>query len=102
MKYRNSIIQILALKGMAHAADAPKVHFSRDVLPILAENCFKCHGPDEKARKAKLRLDTKSGALAVVVPGKSGESELVRRIHAPTEDGGMPPPQANRKLTAQQ
>src|SRR5262249_14962695 len=84
------------------AADATKIQFSRDVLPILAANCFQCHGPDEKSRKAKLRLDTRTGALAVVAPGKSGESELVRRISAPTDDGGMPPKQANRKLSAQQ
>ena len=49
----------LILGGPCRGADAaPAVRFSRDVLPILSENCFQCHGPDEKARKAKLRLDT--------------------------------------------
>ena len=104
MKLRTLLVLILVATfvGPARAADGPSVQFSHDILPILAANCFQCHGPDEKARKAKLRLDTQAGALAVVVPGKSGESELVRRIHAPTDDGGMPPRQANRKLTATQ
>ena len=51
-------------------------------MPILSENCFRCHGPDVKQRKAKLRLDTHEGALKVVVPGKSAASELIRRISA--------------------
>ena len=91
----------------ARAAD-PAVDFGRDVLPILSDNCFFCHGPDEKARKAKLRLDTKEGAFrvrdgeAVIIPGKSAESELVRRLTSHDPDEMMPPPRANRKVTAQQ
>jgi hypothetical protein len=99
---------LLALAAGPLRAGDPPVDFGRDVLPILSDNCFFCHGPDEKARKAKLRLDTKEGAFrvrdgeAVIVPGKSAESELVRRLTA--EDAGerMPPPKANRKLSARQ
>ena len=87
---------------------AADVDFARDVLPILSDNCFHCHGPDEKARKAKLRLDTKEGAFrvrdgeAVIVPGKAADSELVRRLTSHDADDVMPPPKSNRKLTAKQ
>jgi Protein of unknown function (DUF1553)/Protein of unknown function (DUF1549)/Concanavalin A-like lectin/glucanases superfamily/Planctomycete cytochrome C len=89
------------------AADPP-VDFSRDVRPILSDKCYACHGPDEKARKAQLRFDTKEGAFrvrdgeAVIAPGKSSESELIRRITAEDADERMPPPKSNRHLTAKQ
>src|SRR5205823_11394752 len=82
---------------------------TRDVRPILSQHCFKCHGPDDTARKAKLRLDTREAALAggrsgdpAVVPGKPGESELVRRISSDDETEVMPPPVARKPLTAAQ
>ncbi|MGB0579223.1 MAG: PSD1 and planctomycete cytochrome C domain-containing protein [Limisphaerales bacterium] len=83
--------------------DAASIDFSRDVLPILSDKCFHCHGPDEAQRKAKLRLDTEAGVLReqdrVIVPGKSSESEFVRRVFA-TDDDLMPPVDSNRKLSA--
>src|SRR3954462_15640094 len=100
------VIAILAMWSQSAAADT--VDYARDVLPILSENCYHCHGPDEKARKAKLRLDTKEGAyrvkddVAVVVPGKPEQSELVRRITANDPDERMPPPEGIRKLTPKQ
>jgi hypothetical protein len=82
------------------------VDFSRDIQPILSENCYHCHGPDPKAREAKLRLDTHAGALgktedgnAVVAPGKPEESELITRIFSRDRDEVMPTPKSNRKLT---
>jgi hypothetical protein len=93
---------VLFLASAAPAAGEPPVRFGRDVLPILSENCFQCHGPDEKARKKKLRLDERTGLLSVVVPGKGGASELIRRVNAEAADGRMPPAKANRTLTAAQ
>src|SRR5215475_9566569 len=78
---------VLLLGGPCRGADAaPTVRFSRDVLPILSESCFQCHGPDEKARKAKLRLDTAEGAGAVIKPRKGDESELILRVSAEADD----------------
>ena len=88
-------------------AEAP-VDFSRDILPILSDKCYHCHGPDEQARKAELRFDTKAGAFrvhegtAVIVPGKSVESELIARITATDPEEVMPPKSANRDLSPQQ
>ncbi|MDB6111629.1 MAG: Protein of unknown function (DUF1553)/Protein of unknown function (DUF1549)/Planctomycete [Pedosphaera sp.] len=98
----------LCARSVLGAAAADHVNFSRDILPILSDNCYHCHGPDEEARKAKLRFDTKGGAFrlkdgkAVIVPGHADRSELIRRITATDPDEVMPPPKSNRKLTAKQ
>jgi uncharacterized protein DUF1553/uncharacterized protein DUF1549/cytochrome c len=78
--------------------------FDRDVRPILSENCFKCHGPDEKERKAKLRLDERDSALKheVFIPGKSAESKIVLRVTASDQSKRMPPAATGKKLTAKQ
>src|SRR5438552_8073560 len=107
MKRFLDLIVLLIGTLPALAADPP-IDFSRDVLPILSDNCFACHGPDEKARKAKLRFDTKEGAFrlrkgkTVIVPGKSAESELVRRIRSKDPEDMMPPPDSHHKLSAAQ
>lgn len=93
----------LALGSLVGAPAAP-VDFRRDVLPILSDACFQCHGPDEKAREAKLRLDQREGIfrqrddVTVVRPGKPGESELVLRTASKDEDEVMPPREAKRQL----
>lgn len=92
--------------GSALAASAPKVDFARDVRPILSGHCFKCHGPDEAARKGGLRLDIRENALkpaksgdVAIVPGKVKESALVARIFTSDEDDLMPPPETKLPLT---
>src|SRR5688572_24600059 len=91
----------------AAPAGSEAVDFARDVRPVLSANCFKCHGADDKTRKAKLRLDLRDGAIGeassgerAVVPGKPGESELVRRIFSEDPEEVMPPPAAKKTLTA--
>ncbi len=85
-----------------------EVDFARQVLPILSENCFNCHGPDEKTRKGDLRLDQHKGTLAdlggyaAVVPGKPEESELLARITASDPNERMPPPKSKLALTAKE
>src|SRR5262245_64951422 len=76
---------------------ADPVRFNRDVLPILADKCFACHGPDGAKRKAGLRLDREAGARKVV--GKPDASELVRRITTADPGERMPPKDSGRELT---
>ena len=94
-----------ALAPATACAAEPPVDFARDVRPILSTQCFQCHGPDAKARKAGLRLDVRADALAsgVIVPGKPDASELLARIG--TADAGLRMPPAKSKkppLTAAQ
>lgn len=104
-----AIVLALLLPGGPTIHAAEPVDFQRDIRPILSDICFKCHGPDETARKGKLRLDARehavkagrSGALAVI-PGKPEASELVKRITSTDADEVMPPPDTGKKLTAKQ
>src|SRR5262245_14596791 len=87
----------------AGAPAAATIDFNRDIRPILSDNCFACHGPDDKARKGRLRLDlhdealqpAKSGERAIV-PGDTAHSELIRRITAKDPDDVMPPPKSGK------
>ncbi len=104
---RVPFILSVALTAAASAADP--VSFSRDVLPILSDNCFACHGHDEGKRKADLRLDTREGAtalhdgVAALVPGKPDASELLTRIVTTDADDLMPPPKSHKpRLPAEQ
>ena len=79
------------------AADG-KVDYARQIRPILADNCFACHGPDAKQRQAGLRLDVREEALrtlesgdTAIVPGKLTASTLVKRIMSSDGDERMPP-----------
>ena len=102
-------LRLAALALLLTAAPTrAEVDFARDVLPLLSENCYHCHGPDATKRAAGLRLDTKDGAfrtkkgVTTLVPGKSAESEAIRRVFSDDADEVMPPPDSNRKLTPAQ
>lgn len=94
---------VLSAVSQPSSAQAP-VNFNRDVRPILAENCFFCHGQDPNKREADLRLDVREDAIdyGAIVPGELDESTLVERILAEEGDGLMPPPDSNRQLTQSQ
>ncbi len=89
-------------------ASEEKVDYARDVLPILSDACYHCHGPDEPARKAGLRLDTNDGAhrakngVTIFTPDKTGVSEIVRRLASHDPDEKIPPDDGVRKLTPAQ
>jgi hypothetical protein len=95
----------ILLAATGSLAFAGAIDFSRDIQPSLSENCYHCHGPDAKARKAELRLDQKEDAMrvqdgvAVVKPGDSKASALVERIFTTDEDDVMLPKKSNRTLT---
>ena len=79
------------------------VQFNRDIRPLLSNNCFLCHGPDEGRRKAKLRLDVEVEAKKeVIVPGDVTDSEFWARITSTDPDEMMPPPESKKQLTARQ
>ncbi|MFY0653372.1 MAG: PSD1 domain-containing protein [Cyclobacteriaceae bacterium] len=84
------------------------VDFNFHIKPILSDRCFACHGPDDKARKAELRLDIQESAFAVLdsikdhhvlKPGELDKSELYRRISSEEARQVMPPPESNMNLS---
>ena len=87
-----------------------QIDFNRDVQPILSENCYFCHGTDKNQRKAgpaarqaepRPRRDLGKGRRAIV-PGKSGESEVIRRMLSNDPDEVMPPKESHREVTPAQ
>ena len=95
------VFTLLTLSPLA--AMAAEVSFNRDIRPLLSDNCYYCHGFDEKHREAGLRLDVRESALAdndgvrAIVPGDPDKSELWLRIISEDEDEVMPPPKAHKK-----
>jgi mono/diheme cytochrome c family protein len=95
--------------GPSATAASGAVDFQRQIRPILSQNCFLCHGPDEAERKGGLRLDVredalkpaKSGARAIV-PKQPDESELLKRIAHTDPDEVMPPTKSSKKLSQEE
>jgi mono/diheme cytochrome c family protein len=103
----------LAPGSATKADDSPKpppIDYNRQIRPILADNCFACHGQDAKQRKQNLRLDTAKGAYALlesgeghaVVPGKPEESDLIARVTTDDDSLQMPPPKSGKTVTKAQ
>ncbi len=99
---------LLLFAAVGAASPAAALDYTRDVRPILADNCFHCHGPDAAERQADLRLDLWQGtddflgAEGVIVPGKPDESELAARIASEDAELRMPPADSGKSLTPQQ
>ena len=98
------IAALLASAATAFGGDKITLEYNRDVRPILAENCFACHGPDSAARKADLRLDQREAAVkaGAIVPGDFESSELIARITATDSKEVMPPPATTKTLSQTQ
>ena len=85
-----------------------EIDFNKDIKPILSENCYYCHGPDENTREAKLRLDdfdsaiAEKNGIAAIVPNHPDDSELVFRIISDDPEEILPPPESKLKLTQNQ
>lgn len=107
-KYRWNSILLLAVSLQlcsAATADEPRVKYRRDILPLVSDRCFKCHGPDLASRQAGLRLDRAEDAYAVlesgaraIVPGKPDESAVLARIESDDADLVMPPLDSGKTL----
>lgn len=109
-KMKRLLTAIVALEflGLGLGAAAEDVDFNRDIRPILSENCFACHGPDEQSRQAELRLDspanayTETDGLAPLKPSDPERSKVWLRINSDDPDMVMPPADSAFKLTDQQ
>lgn len=102
------LASFLAAAGLTVAAQAAPVDFMRQVQPILSENCYACHGPDDASVEAGLRLDRRELALKggdsgnAIVPGDPAASLILERITHTDPDTVMPPPDKKPPLTAEQ
>jgi hypothetical protein len=93
----------------ARAQEKPAVQqplsFNRDIRPILSNNCFACHGPDEAKRETKFHFDTRDGMFleeGIIVPGNAAKSVMVKKITEPDPKDRMPPPDSGHALTERQ
>ena len=89
------IICAIAFSGLFPLVAAP-LNYARDIRPILSDACYNCHGPDKKARKAKLRLDNR---LAAMESGVFSDGEMMARLTSNDPEVRMPPPDSNRVLS---
>jgi len=103
------IVSVLAVSSASAETPPTSLDFNRDIRPLLSNRCFRCHGPDERARQgggaSGLRLDTPEGISedlgghVAVVPGKPEQSAIIARIKARDPARIMPPPETGPDLT---
>lgn len=104
LQFGGWVVSLCICLGLfANSSTAVEPHtapeFSRDIQPLLSDNCYQCHGPDEATREADLRLDTKQGIRDIVTSGSVDDNELLRRINSEDPDEVMPPPETGAVLT---
>ena len=99
MKYRNCLwAGVLTAAGLSAPPAFAGVDFQQDILPLIADRCFACHGPDANQRKGDLRLDVEGDAKkSAIVPGDPGASALLKRITTDDPDDRMPPPESGKE-----
>src|SRR5262245_22177812 len=104
MRASSVLASLLLAAAAGPALGQAKIEYNRDIRPILAENCFACHGPDSASRKAGLRLDQRDAAITAeaIVPGHPEKSALIERVFAEEVRERMPPAKTNKTLTASQ
>ncbi|MEX0324197.1 MAG: DUF1553 domain-containing protein [Puniceicoccaceae bacterium] len=80
---------------------AAEIKFNRDILPILSDRCFFCHGPDKAKQEADLRLDAREVAVSAgaIVPGDPDRSKMIKRILTTDEEDIMPPVKSHLSLS---
>lgn len=104
-----ALVVSLFVPAVSFSAEPGKLSFNRDIRPILSENCFQCHGFDDKTREAGLRLDQHDAAIkktdsgvTPIVPGDAAKSDVIARVTSRDKEMMMPPPSTHKKLTAKQ
>ena len=103
-----SLISLLSSCLQLAGEGKQTVSFNRDIRPILSSKCFHCHGPSDKFRKAKLRLDLEKSALSerdgirAIIPGSLDESELWHRILSDDPEEMMPPPESKKPMSKEE
>ncbi len=101
---RLQTVVVAWLCQVATVSPADRLRYNRDIRPILAENCFACHGADSASRKADLRLDQPEAAVKsrAIVPGDPAKSEILKRILSTDPEELMPPPRTQKRLKPQE
>ena len=106
---RRLFLVLLALLSTSMVNAADRLSFNRDIRPILSDACCQCHGPDDKQRKAGLRLDEKASALkpaesgvAAIIPGHVETSELIKRLISDDDNLRMPPQGSGKTISPKQ